>query len=141
MSDPAAGLGPASPRDRRHAARAVLGAAVLALYAAWMAADVVPRWLLLPVVALLAGIVLYRRRSADEQAAYLGYALALLLLLTPVVVVLPDLTAGFAASPATMVLMASNLLLVVVFGLAAALVAYLTYRVDGGPGVLGTIRG
>lgn len=105
-----------------------------------MAADLVPRWLLLPVVGLIAGLVLYRQGSADEQAAYLGYALALLLLLTPVLVVLPDLTAGFAASPGTMLSMASNLLLVVIFGLAAALVAYITYRVNGGPGVSEALR-
>lgn len=118
----------------------MLGAAILSLYAGWMAADVVNRWLLFPIIALLSGLVLYQRCSADAQAVYVGYTLALMLAVTPIVISVADLTAGFDASPAALVITAGNLLLFVIFGTAAAVVAYLTYRFDGGRGVVEAIR-
>lgn len=126
--------------DPRHLAVVALGAVVLALYASWMAADLVARWLTIPLVVVIAGGLLYGRTSASDKLAFVGYALAALLALTPVLIILPDVLGDFTESPVEMALTVSNLLLVVAFALLAALVAYLAYRIDGGRGIIQRVR-
>lgn len=104
-----------------------------------MAADLVPRWLLFPVVAVLAVFLLYERTAAHEQAVFVGYALAAMLATTPFVMVVPDVTGGFGAG-LSMVFTTANLLVFVIFVLVAGVVGYGTYRLDGGRGVLQRLR-
>ena len=125
--------------DPWHLSRAGLGALGVAVYATWMAADVLARWLTFPVVAVLAGFLLVDR-DAHEQLVFLGYAFAGLFVLTPVLMVLPDALGEFGEGATTMVFMTANLLLVVLFAVPAAVLAYVTYRLDGGRGVLQRLR-
>lgn len=126
--------------DPRHLAGVTLGAAVIALYASWMAADLVARWLTIPIVLVIAGSRLYGREGIGEKLAFVGYTLAALLALTPVLIILPDVLGDFTESPAEMALTVSNALLVVVFVFLAATLAYLTYRIDRGQGVIQRVR-
>ena len=135
-----------TPTDNRtlispgHAGGVVGGALVVSLYATWMAADLVARWLLFPVVAVIAGYLLHLRRTNREQVVFVGYTLAGLLVLTPVVMVLPDAVAGFDVGSATMVFVAANALLFLLFALLAALVAAVTVRLDRGRGIVQHVR-
>lgn len=122
--------------EPRHLSRAAVGSLAVGLYATWMAADLVGRWLVFPAVAVLAGALLYGRDGGHEQLVFVGYAFAVLLAVTPAFVVLPDVL----ADGLTMLFMTANLLLVVLFALPAAAVAYVTYRVDGGRGVVQRVR-
>ena len=123
-----------------HAGRVVVGALVVSLYATWMAADLVGRWLLFPVVAVVAGYLLHQRDTSREQLVFVGYTLAGLLVVTPVVVVLPDAVAGFDVGATTMLFMTSNALLFVLFALLAAVVAAVTFRLDRGRGIVQHVR-
>lgn len=126
--------------DPQHLAGVAIGAVVVALYASWMAADLVARWLTIPVVVVIAGGLLYGRTSASDKLAVVGYMLAALLALTPVLIILPDVLGDFTERPVEMAFTVSNVLLVVFFALLAALVAYLAYRVDGGRGIIQRVR-
>lgn len=122
-----------------HLARTVLGALALALYAAWMAADILPRWLSIPFVAVIGGYLLVDR-DPHGQVVYLGYAFGALLVLTPILMILPDVRGDFGEAAATMAFMTANLLLLVLFLIPAVLVVYATYRFDGGRGVIRRLR-
>jgi hypothetical protein len=124
----------------RHVAGVVVGAVVIAYYASWMAADVVARQVVFPVVALAAGYLLYRREEPGEKTIYTGYTLARLLAITPLVFIIPDIVGDFTTGPLELALTASNAALFIVFLLPAAAVAYVTYRVDGGRGVIQRVR-
>jgi len=126
--------------DLRHLSRAVLGAVVVSLYAVWMAADLVARWLLFPVVAVLTGYLLLKRSTAREQTVFVGYAFAVMLAVTPVLIVVPDLTGGFDASLSSLLFTTANVVLLLLFACIAGIVAYVTYRYDGGRGVVQRIR-
>ena len=123
-----------------HAGRVGGGALVVSLYATWMAADLVGRWLLFPIVALMAGYLLHQRETGREQVVFVGYTLAGLLVLTPVIMVLPDGFAGFGVGSATMLFMAANALLFLLFALLAAVVAVVTFRLDRGRGFVQHVR-
>lgn len=127
--------------DSRHIAGVVIGAVVLALYASWMAADLVARWLTLPATAVVAGYLLSGRENGGAKTVFVGYALAAMLAVTPVVMILPDVLGEFTEGPVAMGLTAANLLLVVLFFLPAAVLAYATYRLDGGQGIIERVRG
>ena len=122
-----------------HLVRVGLGALGVAVYATWMAADVLARWLTFPVVAVLAAILLVDR-DPHEQFVFLGYAFAGLFVLTPVLMILPDALGDFGEGAATMVFVTANLLLVALFAIPAAVLVYVTYRADGGRGVLQQVR-
>jgi hypothetical protein len=126
--------------EPRHVSGVVVGAVVLALYTSWMAADIVSRLVVFPIVALVAGYLLYKREEPGRKAVYVGYSLAKLLVITPFVMILPDITGDFTAGAAEMGLTMANLILVVLFLLPAAGVAYVTYRYDGGRGVVQRVR-
>lgn len=128
--------------DPRHLLGVVLGALVLGGFAAWMAADLVGRWLSFPVVAVLAGVLLFGKESRHEQVVFVGYTIAGLLVLTPVFMILPDALSGSAYGPgaAGLVFMLANAILFLLFGTLAAVVAYATYRYDGGRGLVQRVR-
>lgn len=128
--------------DAGHAAATLVGAVLLGLYAAWMTADLLARWLVVPLVAVAAGYALARRPTTRGKAIYVCAVLAALLALTPVTIVLPNvLSAGaYGASPWSLALTTGNLFLVVLFAVPAALVAYVGYRLAGGRGVRARIR-
>jgi hypothetical protein len=124
----------------RHAAGVVVGAVVLAYYAAWMSADIVSRLVVFPIVALAAGYLLFQREAPGEKTVYVGYTLAKLLAFTPLVFILPDVVGDYTAGPLELALTASNAALLVLFLLPAGVVAYATYRIDGGRGVVQRLR-
>lgn len=126
--------------EMRHAAGVVVGAVVIALYTSWMAADVVSRTVVFPVVALAAGYLLSRREEPGQKSVYVGYTLAKLVALTPLVFVLPDVSGDFTAGALELALTMSNAILFVLFLLPAGVLAYVTYRADGGRGVAQRIR-
>lgn len=123
-------------------AGAVLGATLLGMYAAWIAADFLARPLTFLVVAGGAGYVLAGKPDARSQAVYGGYVLAGLLVLTPILMVLPDVLSGSTYGPGAlgMALLVGNVLLFVLFAIPAVAVAYVAYRLDGGRGVLQRVR-
>jgi len=128
--------------DLQQLSRVVVGASVLGLYAGWMTADVAARWLTFPAVSLLAGYVLFGKARRHDQVVFVGYGLAVLVALTPVMMVLPDLlSAGsYGVGSLELVFLRWNLYLLVLFLIPAAVVAYATYRFDGGRGVLARVR-
>lgn len=132
-----AALGEIEPR---HLTGIVVGAVVLGWYASWMAADLVGRWLTFPAVTLVAGYLLSGREDGRDKTVFVGYALAALVAVTPLAVVVPDVVGGFTEGPVEMGLTASNAVLFVLFLLPAAAIAYVTYRLDGGQGVLERVR-
>lgn len=124
--------------EPRHAAGVIVGAVVLAFYASWMAADIVGRWLMFPVVAILTGYFLFLREEPGDKGVFFGYSLAAMLVLTPILMVIPDITGDFVGSPPIFAL--SNLLMLVLFLIPAGIVAYVTYRYSGGRGVVERIQ-
>lgn len=126
--------------DVRHVTGLAAGAVVVSLYATWMVADIVARWLAFPVTVLVTGYLLYGREGSHEKAVFVGYALAALLAVTPVAMILPDVLWEFTENPTAMALTVSNVILFVLFLLPAAVVAYTTYRFDGGRGVVQRVR-
>lgn len=128
--------------DAGHVAAILAGAILLALYATWVTADLLARWLVFPLVALAAGYALSRRPTTRGKAIYVCTVLAGLLVLTPVFVLLPDvLSAGeYGVSPSSMVFTAGALFLVILYGIPAAIVGYVGYRIAGGRGVLTRVR-
>lgn len=126
--------------ERGHLGRTVLGTVAISLYAVWMAADIVARWLLGPVIAVLVGYLLVERETAHEQKIFVGYAFAIMLLVTPLLLFLPDVTGDFDRSLSSMLFTTANVLLFVLFAIVAGIVAYVTYRLDGGRGVVQRIR-
>lgn len=132
----------AADLDAGHLAGVAVGAVLLGAYAAWIAADLLARPLAFLVVAAGAGYVLAGKPDRRSQAVYAGYVLAGLLLLTPVLMVLPDALSGGTYGPGAlgMVLLVGNLLLLVLFAIPATVVAYVAYRLDGGTGIVRRVR-
>lgn len=108
----------------------VVGALFFGAYAAWMAADFLPRALVFVFVALGVGGMLYQRDDGREQLVYAGYVLAGLLVLTPILMVLPDVVAAgvYGRGAFEMLFMTANFVLFLIFAVPAAVVAYLSYR-------------
>jgi len=125
-----------------HLARATAGAFLLGSYASWIAADVLPRVLAFIVAAVAIGYLLFTTHGRRRQAAVGCYVLAGLLVLTPVCVVLPDVLSAsvYEVSAASMVFTIANLLLFVPFAVAATIVTYVAYRLDGGTGILQRVQ-
>lgn len=130
------------PTDATTVAVAVGGGLVLGLYASWMAADLVARWLVFLVVAVGAGYALFDQPDVRAQVAYGCYVLAGLLVLTPILMLFPDVLSGseYGVGAVGMAAQLANLILLLVFGLLAAIVAYAGYRASGGRGVLERLR-
>lgn len=129
----------ASPHERLRRARLLsweAGAIFLAAtaaggYAGWIAADFAPRWLTVPVIAVITGWFLLGQ-TGRQRLSFAYYAAAVLLLATPVLLVLPDVLASPAlgVSAASMVLLEVNALLVLVFLIPGIALGYLGYRID-----------
>lgn len=134
--------GPLADIDIGHVARIVGGALALSLYAGWMTADLVGRWLTVPVVALLSGWLLFQRQDSHDQWVFFGYSLAALVATTPVLMILSDaLSAGtYGVGRMAIVFMYANVLLVFIFATIGAVIAYVTFRFDGGTGLIERVR-
>lgn len=107
----------------------VVVAALLGGYASWIAADLLPRWLVFGFVLVVGsyGLLTQDLRQARLQSAL--YTFAGLLFLTPILLVLPDVlhadTLGVSAS--SLAFTTANLLFFVVFAIFAAVFAGLGY--------------
>lgn len=123
-----------------HVGGVIAGALVIALYAAWMAADLAARWITFPIVAILAGYFLFQRENSASKLTFIGYAIGGLLIITPLFFILPEIFSGFETALMTRAFGLANLLLVIVFVIPGAIIAYATYRYDGGKGVLARVR-
>lgn len=129
--------------DRRHLLAAALGALVLAAYAAWLLADLVPRWVVGPLVAVGAGLRLAAKSSRRDQAAAVCFALAAMIAVTPIAMVLPNaLAAGtYGASPIALTLHVGTLILLFPFLFVAVVIGYVGLRLGGAPGLIARLRG
>ena len=117
-----------------------IGAVVVALYAAWMAADMAGRWITFPLVAVIAGYFLIQRTDAGDKIVFVGYAIAGLLIITPLFFILPEVFSDFDGELMTRAFGMANLLILIVFVIPGIIVAYATYRFDGGQGVIQRLR-
>lgn len=126
--------------EPKHLGGVVIGAVVVALYAAWMAADMAGRWITFPLVAVIAGYFLIQRTDGGDKIVFVGYAIAGLLIITPLFFTLPEILSGFDGELMTRAFGMANLLLVIVFVIPGVIVAYATYRFDGGQGVIQRLR-
>lgn len=123
-------------RDVQHLSSVLLGAVLVGAVAAWVAALLADPVVVFPAAAAMTGVVLDRRRGERGKLVLVGYAVAALLAVSPALFFLPDLLAGRTG-------VVSQVMTVVVarlLWLAAGLVAYVTYRLDGGRGVLDRAR-
>lgn len=81
--------------DHSHEPKAVAVIAVLAviisLYASWIMADLVPRLVIFIVAFIFGGYLLYSRVEIRNIVSTFLYILAGLFLITPVMLILPDL--------------------------------------------------
>lgn len=111
-------------------ATALGGAVLLALYAAWIAADFLPRWLTAGLVAIGAGYGLLRQGTPRARLQNVLYAFAGLLLLTPVLLVLPDAVNAdaYGVGVLSIVFTTANVLVFVAFAVVAALIAGIAYK-------------
>lgn len=110
----------------------VVASVLLGAYATWITADFLPRALTFIFVAVGVGGILYRRDEVREQLVYAGYVFSGFLFLTPVTMILPDaVSAGtYGVGVLELVFMTMNVVLVLVFAVPAAVVAYLSYRIS-----------
>lgn len=106
---------------------------VVGLYAGWIAADLLPRWLAFVLVAVGTGYVLLDVPDQRTRVGTAAYILAGLLALTPVALVVPDAAAAGAlgVGPLSMVLTTANAIVTVIFLAVAGGVAYLGHRLGG----------
>jgi hypothetical protein len=109
---------------------ALVGAGLLGLYAAWIAADFLPRWFTVGLVVLGAGYGLLRQETPRPRLQNALYVLAGLLLLTPVFLVLPDAVNAdaFGVGVLSIVFTTMNVVVFLAFALVAALVAGAAYQ-------------
>lgn len=112
-------------------AGAIVAAGLLGMYAAWIAADILPRWLTAALVLVGGGYGLLRQETRRARLQNVLYAVAGLLLLTPVLMILPDAIQAdaFGVGVLSIVFMTANIVLFVVFGVVAALVAGVARKV------------
>lgn len=123
-------------RDMAHLSSVILGALVVGGAAAWVAAQLASPVVVFLAAAAMTGVLLDRRRGDRRKLVLVGYAVAALVAVSPALFFLPDVLAGRTS-------VVSQLLTVVVtrlLWLAAGLVAYVTYRLDGGTGVRDAAR-
>ncbi|MFW6449262.1 MAG: hypothetical protein ACOC0X_06945 [Halobacteriota archaeon] len=111
-----------------------LGAIVFAMAAGWLAADLLPRWLTVPVVAVAVGTALV---AAPGRRAILGRYLGAwssLLVLAPVLYVLPALLRAedLGVGRSDLVLAESAMLVLVGFWILAAVVGVAAWRLGRG---------
>lgn len=112
-------------------AGAIVAAGLLGTYAAWIAADILPRWLTAALVLVGGGYGLLRQETRRARIQNVLYAVAGLLLLTPVLMILPDAIQAdaFGVGVLSIVFMTANVVLFVVFGVVAALIAGVARKV------------
>lgn len=133
MVELAASLDDLADEEPRTIAASVAGAVLLGIYASWMFADLLPRWLVFGVTLLAGGYGLLAFDARSERLRAGLYAFAALLLSTPVVLVLPDALYAdeFGVSAVSLVFTTVNVLLLVVFAVLAAIVGGVGYWLGG----------
>jgi len=116
--------------DRTDIAISTAGAVALAVYSSWMAADFLPRWVVFAIVVLGSGYLLLAQTDRGSRIGYTAYALTGLLVVTPLVLVLPDVVYAdtFGVSVLSLVFTTANLLVFLVFLLLGGVVAGVSYR-------------
>jgi hypothetical protein len=116
--------------DRTDIAISTAGAVALAVYSSWMAADFLPRWVVFAIVVLGSGYLLLAQTDRGARIGYTAYALTGLLVVTPLVLVLPDAVYAdtFGVSALSLVFTTANLLVFLVFLLLGGVVAGVSYR-------------
>ena len=120
-----------------HISSVVIGAVVVAAYAAWVIGDLVSWWLGFLATALIAGYLLYGREDDRDKLVFVVYSLAGLIALTPFLLLfLPDLLSGRSDIVFQMI----SIVLIVFFAIIAGLVSYVGYRLNGGRGVIQRAR-
>lgn len=131
--------GIAADLDVATVAAPVVAGAALGLYAAWIAADLLARWVVFLVVTVGGGYALhaYAGTNGRETAAYACYALAGLVAVTPIFVVLPDVLSAdaYGVDGWALAFTIANLFLAALFAVPAAVLAYVGYRLNGGRGI------
>ena len=108
----------------------VVASVLLGLYAAWLAAGILPRLLVFPPAAVLVGVGVYRQPNARSVVASLFYALGALVVLTPIAIELPVLlTADMpgVTSPWARILTMTNLKIFLGFALVGAISGAIGY--------------
>lgn len=127
---------PSLPADVDVAAAAVsVGlAAVLGGYAAWIAADLLSRWIAFTPVFVVVGYLLFSQPSHRARAQSAGYVLAGLFAVTPLSMISPAVLAAdrFGVGGLSLAFTTMNAVLFLAFGLVAGLVAYASYRAGEG---------
>jgi hypothetical protein len=128
MSDETAGT--TADLDRTDIAISIAGAVALAVYSSWMAADFLPRWVVFAIVVLGSGYLLLAQTDRRARIGYTAYVLAGLLVVTPLVLVLPDAVYAdtFGLSALSLVFTTANLLVFLVFLAVGSVVAGISYR-------------
>lgn len=107
-----------------------IASVLLGLYAAWLAAGILPRLLVFPLAAVLTGVGVYRQPNARSVVASLFYALGALVILTPIAIELPVLlTADMpgVTSPWARILTTANLKIFLGFALVGAISGAIGY--------------
>lgn len=123
-------------RDLQHLTSVLLGGLGVAAAAAWVAGELASPVIVFLAVAVMTGYLLDQRRGERAKLVLVGYAVAALLAVSPVLFVLPDVLAGRTGVLSQhMTVVVTRLLLLV-----AGILAYGTYRLDGGVGVLARAR-
>lgn len=125
-------LGIEHRHSRRTTGLVVALALACGLYAGWLLADLAPRWVTLPVVALAGGAFLYARPTRVDAVATGLYSLAALVALTPVVLDLAfvlDAGSHGVGNPWAFVLTPADLVALLVFGLFALVPAGIAFVV------------
>lgn len=120
----------AEPKD---VAVSVVAAALLGIYATWITADFLPRWLVFGFVLVAGGFSLLTQDTRRARLQNALYALAGLLVLTPILLVLPDVLHAdtLGVSALSLAFTVANLLLFVVFAVLAAVSAGVGYWAGG----------
>lgn len=123
-------------------AGAIVAGLILGTYATWITADLIVQWVMFPVVFAMASYLCYRKDGRHAQWVFVGYGLAVLVAVTPVFLVLPDalLADAYGIGAIPLVFMYANFLLLLGFAILGGTIAYITYRFDGGTGILARVQ-
>lgn len=126
----------AASRGLQHGSSVLLGAVAVAAVAAWAAAEVADPLIVFLGVSVMAGYLLDRRAGDRRKLVLVGYAVAGVVLVSPVLYLLPEVLAGrTSVLGQTMTVVLTRL-----FVLVAGVVAYGTYLLDGGAGIRAGLR-
>lgn len=120
-----------------HISGVVIGAVVVAAYAAWAIGDIVSWWFGFLATALVAGYLLYGREDDRDKLVFVVYSLAGLIALTPVLLFfIPDLL----SDRTEIIFQTISVVFTLLFVTLGGIVGYVGYRLNGGQGVIQRAR-